>query len=157
MRLFLAIAVVLALSGVDRARAELIQMGKHTVAEVRSACGASFEPAADGGGYGCQKDCKNSQGKTVSGGCKVACDNNNNCTGQTPNIIVHPPGKITLNAVLSGFKSAVSGQPTGKPKRRPERLLSPGLLEAGPGLSTTGPAGTGTPMGKGSSAPGQFK
>ena len=36
-------------------------------------------------------------------------------------------------------------------------LVQPGLLEAGPGLSTTGPAGTGTPMGKSSPAPGQLR
>lgn len=98
---FIAVVAMLGVAATG-ARAEVIQLGKHSVAEVRSACGASFTVHADGGGYGCQKSCKGSDGK--QGTCAVACDNNNNCNGQTPDRT--SPGTGTrnttdLNAVLA--------------------------------------------------------
>ena len=98
---FIATLAVFGIAATE-AQAELISMGKHTVAELRQACGASFTVHADGGGYGCSKSCKGSDGK--QGTCTVACDNNNNCNGETPERPAPGAGKRSvtdLNSILT--------------------------------------------------------
>ena len=118
MRRIAVFIVSLAVLGVAAtgAQAELISMGKHTVAEVRNACGASFNVHPDGGGYGCQKSCKGSDGK--QGTCTVACDNNNNCTGETPGRVVPGAGQrhsTDLNSVLTNRVAAETVPPKQAP------------------------------------------
>lgn len=70
-------------------QAVIRQLAAHPgVDELRISCdnnGGQFSISADGAGYGCQTS--NCDGKGHS--CTVACDNNNNCVGGTPSIVVH--------------------------------------------------------------------
>lgn len=165
MRKFLIVILAFTALGIfaDGVRAEVINLGKHDVADVRKACGSAFEPAADGSGYGCTKSCKSSSGG--NGKCTVACDNNNNCKGSTPDIKV-PGGSLTgnLNAVLTNkmrMQTGGSVKPV-KPGSAGMRLCEPplvncrgacvaicpafdsGILDSGSGLPGTGPSPTGT-------------
>ena len=154
------------------ARAEIINLGKQDVAAVRKACGASFQPAADGSGYGCTKSCKTSGGG--NGNCTVACDNNNNCKGSTPDRKVPGarPFAGSLNAVLTNkmrMQTDAPAKPVGGPSIKPApagivpcepplircrgacaaicRAPDSGLLDSGSGFSPQGPSSTGKPAG----------
>jgi hypothetical protein len=110
-------------------------MGKHDVAEVRKACGASFEPAADGSGYGCTKDCK-------GGKCTVACDNNNNCTGSTPDKKVTGATRTDTGARKPTLAAVLTGNTQGKPLLN-ETKKSGGLVQSQNKLTST-PSGSGS-------------
>ena len=95
IRLLLALA--LSCAATLPAGAEVRQMeAKPGVSELRSACSTAkgqFDISPDGKGYACTT--ANCDGK--GGSCTVACDNNNNCTGQTPSRLTVP---TTLLGIL---------------------------------------------------------
>ena len=136
------IAIAVLVWAADRAQAEIRSIGKHSVAEIKSACtsvGGTF--SQDSGGYGCSKD--NCDGK--GGLCVVGCDNNNNCNGQTPGRTVP---KSIRGVLTGGGQLTQPGTPTNRP---PKPGISPvtggGILDSGPGFGSQGPAATSAPLG----------
>ena len=139
---FLIAAVATLVLFAAPASAEIIDMGKHTVSEVRNACGSSFQPAADGSGYGCSKACK-------GGTCTVACDNNNNCKGSVPAQVTGAgsrPVKGDLNSVLTNrWAHEAAPAATGAPSQghAPGTTTAPSQSHAPAGtMGTNAPART---------------
>jgi hypothetical protein len=146
------IALAVLVWAADRAQAATIRyIGKYSVADVRRGCsiaGGTFSASPDGGGYGCVKN--NCDGK--GGKCTVACDNNNNCNGETPGRTVPK----SVHGVLTG-----GGQlaPPDTPSNRPPKpvtgqgALGGGILDGGSGFGSQGPTATGAPSGGGAAPP----
>ena len=102
LRVFVLLTLLLATA--LPAQAEIRSLStKVGVGDLRMACssaGGTFSVHPDGGGYGCEK--KNCDGK--GGDCIIACDNNNNCNGQTPSRTITP---TTLVGILQNGNPVV--------------------------------------------------
>ena len=103
LRVFVLVSLLLGFSALP-AQAEIRQMAaKPGVGELRLACsraGGQFDISPDGEGYACTT--RNCDGK--GGNCTVACDNNNNCNGQTPSRTINP---TTLVGILQNGNPVV--------------------------------------------------
>lgn len=75
----LSVALLLTVLCASPSLAGEVNLHKHSVDELKSACektGGSF--SQDSGGYGCGTDCKGAAGTD----CTVFCDTKQNCTAQ---------------------------------------------------------------------------
>ena len=83
--------------------------GKYNRDDIRAACGDNYTGYVNS--YGCFKDCKGSDGKTVQGGCGVTCTNDGNCTGTTPERRAprNLRGIAGINAVLTNKSVGTAG------------------------------------------------
>ena len=135
-----SLAIMFVVSSVAHSK-EIKLGGLHTQDQVRSACinvgGMSWSTS---GRFGCVNS---------NNGTSVTCTNGGECTGTVPGRTM--PGKSPTHVLAGSSGLGATSSASMPPKSG--GVLGDGILGGGPGLGTSGPAATGSPVTSGGKAP----